>query len=52
VTVLRTSTNGVSSAAPLGIPYADTAAFAVIVEPSDVVPTTPTEVVATGTATA
>lgn len=52
VTVLRTATNGVTSAAPLALPYADTAAFAVSVEPADAVPTTPTEVVATGTATA
>jgi anti-sigma-K factor RskA len=52
VTVLRTVDNGVSSAAPLVLPYADTAAFAVSVEPADVVPTTPTEVVATGAATA
>jgi anti-sigma-K factor RskA len=52
VTVLRTTENGVSSAAPLVLPYDDTAAFAVSVEPAGDVPTAPTEVVATGTATA
>jgi len=52
VTVLRTAANGVSSAAHLAIPYTDTAAFAVSVEPADTVPTKPTEVIATGTATA
>jgi anti-sigma-K factor RskA len=35
---------------PLSLAYADTAAFAISVEPVDVVPTQPTDVVATGTA--
>ena len=41
---------GPSGAIALSLPYADTAAFAVSVEPVDVVPTKPTRVVAVGTA--
>jgi anti-sigma-K factor RskA len=52
VTEISDSGKGVSSAAPLVLPYDDTAAFAMSVEPTGAVPTKPTEVVATGTATA
>jgi anti-sigma-K factor RskA len=50
VTVLRSSVDGASSAAPLVLPYTDTAAFAISVEPTGTVPTKPTDVLATGTA--
>ena len=40
-----------SPSTSLAIPYADTAAFAMSVEPADRVPTKPTKVVAVGTAT-
>jgi anti-sigma-K factor RskA len=52
VTEIRDSGKGVSSAAPLVLPYDDTAAFAMSLEPSGSVPTKPTDVIATGTATA
>jgi hypothetical protein len=42
--------SGPSGAIALTLPYADTAAFAVSVEPVNVVPTEPTRVVAVGTA--
>lgn len=42
--------SGPSSPVALTLPYADTAAFAVSVEPVDVVPTKPTRVLAVGTA--
>jgi anti-sigma-K factor RskA len=52
VTVLDSPTAGVPSApAALALPYDETAAFAISVEPADVTPTHPTDVVAVGTAT-
>lgn len=52
VTVLPSTRDGVPGpAADLALPYAETAAFAISLEPVDVVPTAPTHVVAVGTAT-
>jgi hypothetical protein len=46
----RTADGSVGEAHPLALPYADTAAFGLSLEPASVVPTGPTDVVAVGSA--
>jgi anti-sigma-K factor RskA len=49
-TLARTADGSVGEAHPLALPYADTAAFGLSLEPASVVPTGPTDVVAVGSA--